>query len=253
MAGPVTAGGAPSVRARSFGAVAAAYDRFRPAPPADAVAWVLRGPCRTALDVGAGTGALTRGLVERADRVLAVEPDPRMLEVLTDRCTGVGAIRATAENLPVASRSVDCVTVSSAWHWMEADRAIAEIGRVLRPGGVLGVVWNGADRSVDWVAALLGRRDPSPAERRPGSAGHHFELPDGSGFAGLESTLLTWSLPVTADELVGLAGTYSSVITMGPEAKAAELARVRALVGAGPPGAPLVLPMACRCWRAVRS
>ncbi|MGP8058117.1 MAG: class I SAM-dependent methyltransferase, partial [Acidimicrobiales bacterium] len=249
----MTAGSAPSVRARSFGAVAAAYDRFRPAPPADAVAWVLPDPCRTALDVGAGTGALTRRLVDRADRVLAVEPDPRMLEVLTARSPGVGAVQASAENLPVASGSVDCVTVSSAWHWMEADRATAEIGRVLRPGGVLGVVWNGADRSVDWVAAVLRRRDPSPAERRPTPAGHRFELPEGSGFADLEATLVTWSLPVTADELVGLAGTYSSVITMAPEAKVAELDRVRAVLGAYAPGAPVVLPMACRCWRAVRT
>ena len=65
--------------------------------------------------------------------------------------------------------------------------------------------------------------------------------------------MVTWSLPVTADELVGLAGTYSSVITMAPEAKVAELDRVRAVLGAYAPGAPVVLPMACRCWRAVRT
>jgi SAM-dependent methyltransferase len=244
----------PAGRARSFGRVAEAYDRFRPAPPAAAVEWVLPEPCTTALDLGAGTGALTRRLVGRSARVLAVEPDPGMLGVLTARSPGVGAIRAAAEHLPVAPSAVDAVTVSSAWHWMDAGPALAEIGRVLRPGGVLGVVWNGADRSVEWVGSLLGRRDPSPGEGEVGAARHRFELPAGSLFADLETTVIAWSQPMSRDQLVGLAGTYSSVITMDAGPKAAELARIGARMDAhlGAGGDVVELPLACRCWRAVR-
>ena len=69
-----------------------------------------------------------------------------------------------AEQLPIRSETLDAAMVSSAWHWMDPDRTVAEVGRVLRPGGVLGVIWNGADRSIDWVAELLGTRDPSPGD-----------------------------------------------------------------------------------------
>lgn len=251
----MTADGATAARARSFGEVAAAYDRFRPAPPDEAVAWVLSEPCRTALDLGAGTGALTRRLLERATRVLAVEPDPRMLGMLVARSPTVGALAATAEQLPLASSTVDAVTVSSAWHWMDAGRAIAEIGRILRPGGVLGVVWNGVDRSVDWVAALLGPRDPSPGDREAAGARHRFVMPPGSAFGPPDTAVFTWSLPMTADEVVGLAGTYSSVITLPRGPRTAELDRIRARLAADPSfGAcgVIEIPLICRCWRAVR-
>jgi len=241
-------------RALAFGEVAQAYDRFRPAPPRAAVEWVLPEPCATALDLGAGTGALTRRLLDRAARVLAVEPDPRMLEVLTSRAPQVGALRAAAEHLPLAPACVDAVTVSSAWHWMDAGPALAEIGRVLRRGGTLGVVWNGADRSVGWVASLLGRRDPSPGDGTARAGRHRFELPEGSVFTGLETTVIAWTLPMTRAELVGLAGTYSSVITMAPGTRAVELARVTARVDAVPKeGAVVEVPMTCRCWRSVRT
>jgi len=244
----------PPGRARAFGDVAQAYDRFRPAPPGAAVDWVLPESCATALDLGAGTGALTRRLLGRAVRVLAVEPDPRMLEVLTSRSPGVGAIRAAAEHLPLAAASVDAVTVSSAWHWMDPGPTLAEVGRVLRRGGTLGVVWNGADRSVGWVASLLGRSDPSPGEAEALAGRHRFELPERSGFTGLETTVVAWTLPMSRDELVGLAGTYSSVITMAPGPRAVELARVAARLDAVPgAGAVVEVPMTCRCWRAVRT
>ncbi len=241
-------------RALAFGQVAQAYDRFRPGPPSTAVEWVLPERCTTALDLGAGTGALTRRLLERVVRVLAVEPDPRMLDVLTSRSAGVGALRAAAEHLPLSSASVDAVTVSSAWHWMDPGPALAEIGRVLRPGGTLGVVWNGVDRSVDWVASLLGRRDPSPGDGAAGTGRHRFELPERSVFAGLETTVFAWTLPMTRHELVGLAGTYSSVITMAPGPRSTELDRVAARLDAvGDEGAVVEVPMSCRCWRAVRA
>ena len=144
--------------------------------------------------------------------------------------------------------------VSSAWHWMDPDRTVAEVGRVLRPGGVLGVIWNGADRSIDWVAELLGARDPSPgrSESRAG-AGTGSSFPSGRPFVDLDTCMITWSKPMTRDELVGLAGTYSSLITMPPDQRERELDRIRighrGRVGGGDV---VEMPMSCRCWRTVR-
>jgi SAM-dependent methyltransferase len=178
-------------RARSFGEIADSYHRFRPGPPASAVEWVVPPSCDTAVDLGAGTGSLARRLLDRAARVIAVEPDPRMLAVLAAHSPHVAGIQAMAEHLPLATGSVDAVMISSEWHWMDADSTVEEVGRVLHRGGVLGVVWNGPDRSVEWVADLLRRRDAVPGdpdERRPR---HRFELPSGSAFAGLETRVVT--------------------------------------------------------------
>jgi SAM-dependent methyltransferase len=242
-----------TTRAFSFGGVAESYDRYRPGPPREAVEWVLPTPCPTALDLGAGTGALSRRLAERASQVIAVEPDPRMLAVLTHRSPTIHGLRATAERLPIGATTVDAVLVSSAWHWMDPELTMAEIGRVLRSGGVMGVVWSGPDRSVDWVGSILGRRDPSPGEsvRR----NRRLELPVGSPFHSLDTTLLAWSLPMTRGELVGLAGTYSSVITMAEEERVAEADRIEERLATIPGlgDRPVVdLPMSTRCWRAVR-
>jgi SAM-dependent methyltransferase len=243
-------------RALSFGEVAESYDRYRPAPPAAAMEWVLPTPGQTALDIGAGTGALTRRLAERAARVLAVEPDSRMLAVLLARSPAVGGMLAKAEQLPLIDRSVDAVMISSAWHWMDPVVTVAEIERILRPGGVLGVVWNGPDRSVEWVARLLGRRDPSPGDTDGRPDRHRFELPAGSALGALETCLIRWSLPLTRHELVGMAGTYSRVILLPPDRRAQELRAIEGALETSPELAgkdAVELPMSCRCWRAVRS
>jgi len=241
-----------ALRANSFGSVAEEYDRFRPGPPPAAVAWVLPSPGGTGVDLAAGTGALTRVLADRADRVIAIEPDVRMLEVLRRRSPRIPAVRAWAEQLPLRSGSVDVVTISSAWHWMDPDRTVDETARVLRPGGVLGVIWNGADRSVEWVTELLGARDPSPGDRGPRRSRHHFELPAGAPFVDVDRCAIPWTMPMTAEELVGLAGTYSSTITMAPDRRARELERVRRVAGEVVVDGLVQMPMGCRCWRAVR-
>jgi SAM-dependent methyltransferase len=240
-----------AVRALSFGGVAEVYDRYRPGPPMSAVEWVLRENRGRVADVAAGTGALTRQLEKQADRVLAVEPDIRMLEVLRSRSPEISGIQAWAEKLPIEAGSLDALTVSSAWHWMDHERTIAEIARVLRPGGILGVIWNGAVRSVGWVGELLGSGPERDAgERR---ARHRFELPEGAPFTELEESTVTWSKPMNHEQLVGLAQTYSGMITMSEEESQRELARIEAaassLVGAGE----VDVPMGCRCWRAVRT
>jgi hypothetical protein len=145
--------------------------------------------------------------------------------------------------------------ISSAWHWMDGDATLEEVGRAIRPGDVLGVVWNGPDRSVEWVGDLLRRRDPVSGDQDERASRHRFALPSGSPFAALETRVITWSLPVTGDDLIGLAGTYSTVITLPSDQRTEELARIEERVGASSAlqgHAVVELPMRCRCWRAVR-
>ena len=95
---------------------------------------------------------MTRLLIGRAPRVVAVEPDERMRTVLAARCPEAEVLEGRGEDIPLPDGSVDAVVIASAWHWLNPDRAVPEITRVLRPGGALGVIWVSRDARVDWVA-----------------------------------------------------------------------------------------------------
>jgi len=140
-------------RAHSFGAVAAAYDAGRPTFPADALRWIL-GPGRLQiLDLGAGTGKLTAVAAALGHDVVAVDPSEEMLSVCR-RIPGVDTMVGAAESIPLAHGSVDAVIVGQAFHWFDHSRALPEIARVLRPHGVLGLLWNNSDTVVPWVRRL---------------------------------------------------------------------------------------------------
>ena len=243
-------------RATSFGTVAVDYDRFRPSPPPEAADWLLPPGARRVADVGAGTGGFSRVLAARIEKVVAVELDLRMVRVLRHRSPGVLVVNGRGEALPVCSSSMDAVLVSSAWHWLDPDVAVAEMARVLRPGGVLGVLWSGPDRSVDWVNEVLGGERPVPGggggERR---LRRELRIPDGQPFGRPESMVMRWSLRRTPSELIGLAGTYSRVIALPPEQRrlvrqrAAEAVKRRAGLHEQ---SEIDLPMSVRGWRAVR-
>jgi len=130
-------------------AAADVYERGRPGYPAAAVAAIVERldlrAGRTVLDLAAGTGKLTRMLVPRGATVLAVEPIPEMREELERRVPGVGVLAGTAEQIPLDDDSADAVTVASAFHWFDSERALRDIRRVLRPGGGLALIWNARD------------------------------------------------------------------------------------------------------------
>jgi SAM-dependent methyltransferase len=130
----------------SFGRVAAQYDAGRPSYPPEALAWLVSelglGEGSTVLDLAAGTGKLTAGLVPRVGRVVAVEPVAEMRRVLAARLPDVEALAGTAEAIPLAAGAVDAVVVAAAFHWFSADAALSEIHRVLRREGGLGLLWN---------------------------------------------------------------------------------------------------------------
>jgi SAM-dependent methyltransferase len=125
--------------ARGFGESAEAYELGRPDYPRAALEPLALSPGLEVLDLAAGTGKLTRRLAESGAAVTAVEPVAEMRAALPD---SVRTLDGTAEAIPVADASVDLVTVAQAFHWFDGDAALAEIHRVLRPGGRLALLWN---------------------------------------------------------------------------------------------------------------
>lgn len=135
------------------------YERGRPTYPDEAVDKIVAdsgaGP-GPVLDLGAGTGKLTRSLVERGLRTVAIDPLPDMLSALRRTSWDAPVAVGTAERIPLASQAVRAVFCAQAFHWFRPDEALAEIHRVLGPGGGLGLIWNRRDVEVGWVARLWG-------------------------------------------------------------------------------------------------
>ncbi len=159
--------------AYSFAGVAELYERVRPEYPDEAVDWLVGRlglePGRVVVDLAAGTGKLTRRLVPSGARVVAVEPLPEMRAQLERIVPAADIVPGTAEELPLPDASADAVTVGQAFHWFDPEPAIAEIARVLRPGGALAPVWNIRDLSDPFQAELDELLLPVPARDSVGA------------------------------------------------------------------------------------
>jgi SAM-dependent methyltransferase len=225
-------------RAGSFGAVAAEYERFRPGPPLTAVEWFLPARVERVVDLGAGTGAMTRLLIDRAQEVVAVEPDDRMRSVLSEQVPAATAVNGRAESVPLPDASADAILASSSWHWVDPVAAVAEAARVLVPGGLLGAVWSGPDPEGAFMAQardLLAQRttDDTDVPRAPEHVGDPsaadlgdlifsdslrpefvLTIPAGMPFSEPEHKVFRWDVALNADELIGLLGTLSWIIAM---------------------------------------
>ncbi len=219
-------------RAGSFGRVAAEYQRYRPGPPVDAVDWLLPDRAETLVDLGAGTGALTKLLTGRSDQVIAVEPDERMRTVLADGVRGVTIVEGRGESIPIEDGVVDAVLASSSWHWVEPVPALREVARVLKPGGFLAAMWAGPDpespfmRQAQVLLGEIGRH-----ERVAGAASDTLraissdtyrsmavlDVPGGLPFSHPDHEVFGWEMALTADDLIGLLGTLSWVILETPD------------------------------------
>jgi SAM-dependent methyltransferase len=138
----------------AFAEVAGAYERGRPGYPEDAVRWLAGDEPRDVVDLGAGTGKLTRALVALGHRVTAVEPLAEMRAELERAVPEASALAGNAETIPLPDSSVDVVTCAQSFHWFDHAVALPEIARVLRPGGRLALVWNTRDARESFVARL---------------------------------------------------------------------------------------------------
>lgn len=217
--------------AQSFGRVADVYEASRPSYPAAAVSWLVRPEQRTVIDVGAGTGKLTRALVAAGHEVTAVDPSEEMLAVLRSHVPGAATLVGTGERLPVGDRAADALSYAQAWHWVDPQRASAEAARVLRPGGTLGLVWNLRDERVDWVRELGAtmRADKGQytigMDADPGVTGP-FGTPERAEFG--------WTQPVDRESLLALVRSRSYFAVLDAAGRAEVLGAVGHLLDTHP-------------------
>lgn len=233
-------------RSLSFGSAAAAYERGRPSYPPEAIDWLLPRGARQVLDLGAGTGKLTTRLVERGLDVVAVDPIPDMLEVLRSSLPETRAVLGTAEEIPLEDNSVDAVLVAQAWHWVDPERAVPEVARVLRPGGRLGLVWNTRDERLGWVREL-GEIIGSDGDRA------RFDVGLPAPFAEPQRHQVEWTNYLTPQALIDLVASRSYCITSPTEVRTRTLDQVRELLATHPALANstgLALPYVTVCIRA---
>jgi SAM-dependent methyltransferase len=218
-----------------FDRFADAYDRARPEYPKDAIDRIVSelglGPGSTVVDLAAGTGKLTRPLLETGARVLSVEPVARMRDVLVGTTPGAEALDGTAEAIPLPPQSADAVTVGQAFHWFDGDRALTEIDRVLRPAGRLALIWNARDLSQPLQASLVELMEPhrraTPSHR---SARWRDAFPR-SAFVPSGEWRIAHSQELDSRGLVDQIASISFVGALPIRERAELLAAVRALAG----------------------
>ncbi|MGH3777531.1 MAG: class I SAM-dependent methyltransferase [Pseudonocardiaceae bacterium] len=248
-------------RAASFGQVATEYALHRPDYPDEAVAWALASlPLRapiigTVLDLGAGTGKLTAAILRcgvPTAAVLAVEPDDEMRAQLARQLPEIATVRGSAERIPATGGAVDAVLVGQAFHWFDPDRALPEIARVLRPGGVLAAIGNTEDDSVGWVAELT---EAVHAARPAGSVRPGFaDVPEHPAFGTPEQRQFRWRWPRTIDSMLETTSTHSWAVISSPQERAAALGTIRRFLEQHPAtrdGA-FELPMQTVVYRTIR-
>ena len=215
--------------AEGFSRSAEAYERGRPDYPDAAIAYLVElvRPGATVLDLAAGTGKLTRPLVAAGLRVVAVEPVAEMRAALP------AALDGTAEAIPLGDGGVDAVTVGQAFHWFDGDAALAEIARVLRPGGLLALVWNKRvdtdplNQAIEELVAPY--RGDTPGHRGPWRAA--FDRT--SAFTPLEEAAFEHPVVQDADSLEARVGSISFIAALDPGERAGVLERARAIAGDG--------------------
>ena len=209
-------------RESRFGSFADSYDSARPTYPVEAARWLTEGVEGLVVEVGAGTGKLTKTLVELGLPVLATEFDGKMLEVLRRRVPGAHALRASAEALPLRDGTVGAVVAAQAWHWFEPDRAWRSAQRVLTLTGRLSVVWNAPSLQPPWqreVAELGPVISPVTPEWSP--AGLPREP--------METRLLYWQERLTPRQVCDEYATHLAVRKLDTVARERYLAVVKQL------------------------
>jgi SAM-dependent methyltransferase len=218
------------VAAAGFARAADAYERARPSYPEEAVAWMAErcglGTASTVVDVGAGTGKLTRLLPPTGARVVAIEPVAEMRAKLDG--LGVEALDGTAESLPLADAFADVVTVAQAFHWFDHERALPELHRVLRPGGHLVLFWNNRDLSDPVQAAVEGILAPLRGSVTSQLGGTWRDpLAHSPLFGPAETREFEYVQRFTADDLRDRVWSTSFVAAMPPDERESLLERVR--------------------------
>lgn len=228
---------------------AEAYERGRPSYPREAATWLSSDhPCAV-LELGAGTGKLTRELLALGHEVDATDPDAAMLRVLEREVPGVETAASSAEEIPSPDRSYDVVVAGQAAHRFDLERALPEIARVLRPGGRLSLVWNERDERIPWVRRL-GALLVGPEAERPAAADPLQLIEDSELFGPVDTSSHRFWQVVDRESIQDLVLSHSWIAELGEADRAARLADVLAFYddyGRGMDG--MQLPYRAQCFR----
>ena len=240
----------PQVRGpyTAFADVAGAYERGRPGYPEAAVRWLVGDDPVDVVDLGAGTGKLTRALVALGHRVVAVEPLDEMRAQLEAAVPEARAVAGKAEAMPLADSCADVVTSAQAFHWFDHDDALPEIARVLRPGGRLGLVWNSRDDRDPWMArlsAIIGNESIQESDVMP--------ILDESGlFRWVEKARFAFEQILDRDGLLDLVLSRSYLAKLPPSEREPVLDSVGALYDETALDGGVRLAYVTECFRATR-
>jgi SAM-dependent methyltransferase len=230
-------------RRTSFGSAAADYANGRPTYPREALEWGVAPYARTVLDLGAGTGIVTAGLLGLGLDVVSVEPLPEMRALIP---APARAVDGSAEQIPLPDGAVDTVFAGQAWHWFDPDRALPEIRRVLALGGRVVLMWNMLDTADDLTRDIA---DIIDAEERTDSMVEGEEIPppfdDDGHFGPLERAMFFHRQRYDPERIVRYAVSRSQAILLADTDRAAMIARLRAAV----PDREFDLALACEAWR----
>ena len=193
------------------------------------------GPGKLALEVGAGTGKFTRLLLRTGAEVMAVEPVAAMLAQLTTDLPDVKALRASAQSLPLADASVDVVVCAQSFHWFANATALAEMRRVLKPDGLLGLIWNVRDQSVDWVAQLTRIMAPYEGDAPRYDHGEWRAVFPAPGFGPLQKKSVAHAHTGNAEQvIVDRVASVSFIAALDETKRKRVIDEVRALIAATP-------------------
>jgi len=215
------------------------YVRGRPDFPPASLDWLREdlglGPGKTAIELGAGTGKFTRQLVQVGADVIAIEPVAAMRERLRTALSTVEALEGTAQHIPLPDSSADAVVCAQSFHWFASAESLAEIRRALKPGGVLGLIWNVRDQSVDWVAELSRIMAPYEGDAPRYDHGEWQRVFPADGFGELRER--TWShahVGPPEQVIVERVASVSFIAALVESRREQVLAEVRALIESTP-------------------
>ena len=243
--------------ATAFSEAADVYEQARPGYPPEVLAWLGEhagiGPGVRVLDLAAGTGKLTRGLVALRAAVVAVEPVAGMRRALAAAVAGTPVVAGVAQAIPLGTGTVDACTVAQAFHWFATESAVAELHRVLRPGGALAVVWNRRELSDPLQADLQRLMAPLRGDAPSLESGLWRAALEGPGggacFTPGAHFTVDWRQPIDVDGVADRVASVSFVASLAEPERAGILEQARAAARSRP--APLALPYTAEvtCYR----